>query len=481
MRSNSVKKFRSSAAPKGTKLGSGYQDRTVLRTSAEEDEKATRIKSLEEMVKLGQMDIATFETLRDKIIGGNVKDVHLVKGLDWKLLERVKKGEDVLDDNDQPANELSTGNSPSVDVEKELEMMEGKEIQPIAKPEKSKKGQMAPPPSVAGTKRSRDEILRELKASRLAMAEREKQAQHPSLGPKFTKFGEKKEKSRIEKDERGREILITVDNDGRVKRKVRRAKPEDHLLHHGGLLMPDKDAKPLGMDITPIAPVAPDDDGNGDIFEGVGNDYNPLGDMEEDESDDSSLSSEPAGSFDHTRMEALDQQNPDTEPAQQTPSNAHPPRTPSPMSPHQTSPKRRNYFGESTVESEDLDRRSNSLQDPTILAALKKASIIHPLSSGMASENKAEAATVARRKAMLESHDRDADDLDMGFGGSRFEDGEDGDDGTVKLSAWHPDDKGGDDGGKGKGRRKRGRKKRKGDPNSAADVLQVMERKKGEV
>ena len=80
-------------------MGSGYQDRTQLRTSGEEDDKAIRVKALEEMVKLGQMDQSTFQKLRDEIVGGDVKDVHLVKGLDYKLLERVRKGEDVLSAN----------------------------------------------------------------------------------------------------------------------------------------------------------------------------------------------------------------------------------------------------------------------------------------------------------------------------------------------------------------------------------------------
>lgn len=88
---SNAKKFRSSAAPKGTKLRSGYQDRTQLRTSEEEDDKAVRVKALEETLKLGQMDQATFEALRDEIVGGDVKDVHLVKGLDYKLLERVRR------------------------------------------------------------------------------------------------------------------------------------------------------------------------------------------------------------------------------------------------------------------------------------------------------------------------------------------------------------------------------------------------------
>ena len=81
---------------------------------------------------------------------------------------------------------------------------------------------------------------------------------------------------------------------------------------------------------------------------------------------------------------------------------------------------------------------------------------------------------------MLEAHDRDADDMDLGFGSSRFGDEEDGEGKKVKLSVWGKET--GDEGRSGEGKvpRKRGPKKRKGDANSAADVLKVMERRKGE-
>src|SRR4051794_27934097 len=89
-----TKKFRFSAAPKGTKLAQGYQDRTSLRRADGEDaethdDKEKRLKALEEMMKLQQIDQSTFEKLRDEIgVGGDASSTHLVKGLDWKLLER---------------------------------------------------------------------------------------------------------------------------------------------------------------------------------------------------------------------------------------------------------------------------------------------------------------------------------------------------------------------------------------------------------
>lgn len=443
-------------------MGSGYQDRTQLRTSGDEDEKAVRVKALEEMVKLGQMDQSTFEKLRDEIVDGEVKDVHLVKGLDYKLLERVRRGEDVLSDSVKSASsqgqdyDSKDEPEPELDVDEEFEKLEEKQIQPMAKEEKSKKGEMAPPPLVAGKKRTRDDILKELKASRAAAAEKAKQS---TLGPKFVKVGEKKERSRIERDERGREILITVDEEGRVKRKVKKTKTEETLNGHG-LPMPDKAAKPLGMEVASVVEAPIEDEG--DIFEGVGADYNPLGDMDDDNDSDDSSDTEGKATAQPPKP------SPPPEPSESETSAVPPPPG-----------KRRNYFGDADDDEQDTNAPStNPLTDPAILAALRKASSIKPIPSG--STNEEAAAKVAQRKKMLESHDRDAEDMDFEFGSSRFGDQEDGEDRRVKLSAWDGD--GDKDGGKGedKAKRKRGAKKRKGDVNSAADVLNVMERRKAE-
>lgn len=93
------KKFKS-YTPKGVKLGAGYTDRAKARAEGEGNEdaedKAERVKALEEQMKLGQISREVFEALRDKITGGDAASSHLVKGLDWKLLERVRRGEDVM-------------------------------------------------------------------------------------------------------------------------------------------------------------------------------------------------------------------------------------------------------------------------------------------------------------------------------------------------------------------------------------------------
>ena len=468
-----TKKFRSSAAPKGTKLRPGYHDRTQLRTSGEEDDKASRVRALEDMVKLGQMEFTTFEALRDEIVGGDVKDVHLVKGLDYKLLERVRRGEDVLADagKSEPSNE-SRANEPEepvADFDEEFDKLEEKEIQPVAKVENTKKGEMRPPPPSSSKKRTRDDILKELKASRQAMAEKIKQSR---LGPRFTKVGERREKSRVEKNEQGREVLITVDADGRVKRKVKRNLIENASIHGPSLPMPDKDAKPLGMEVTPIAPPKSPSEEDGDIFEGVGADYNPLGHVSGDE--DSSGSSEE----DELSADAKLASSP---PPSEKPESENFNMPPPPVVRHKSPPnQKRNYFGESEEDASNaMDSQAKSLTDPTIVAAIKKASTIQPLDS--LPSNEEEIAKSARRKKMLDSHDRDAEDMDISFGGSRFGDEEEGDEKRVKLSTWV---EGGGNSGDGKadakGKRRRGPKKKKGDVNNAADVLNVIKRRKEE-
>ena len=420
------------------------------------------------MVKLGQMDQATFQALRDEIVGGDVKDVHLVKGLDYKLLERVRKGEDVLaaktKPEDSPPKEPEAG--PEIDVDDEFEKLEQQDIAPLAKEEKSKKGEMAPL-SVAGKKRTRDDILKELKASRMTAAA-EAKAHRPALGARFKRFGDRREPSRIERDERGREVMIMVDADGNVKRKVKKLKVEENGIN--GLLMPDKEIAPLGMEVAAVAPPPELQEDDGDIFEGVGTDFNPLGDAEVDDDDDSDESEEEK-SLSEGPQDTIETPPPPS-------SNGDMSNVPSHPVPLSSRP--RNYFNDASDDGEATNKNTqNPLTDPTILAALKKASSIAPISSSTDPINKEEAAKLLRRKKMLESHDRDADDMDMGFGSSRFGDEEDAEEGKkVKLSVWGSGG-GGDDGGGGKEKRKRGpTKKKKGEVNSAADVLKVLEGRK---
>ena len=446
--------------------------------SDDDDEKAKRVKSLEEMVKLGQMQLSTFEALRDEIVGGDVQNVHLVKGLDRRLLERVRRGEDVLsstvvaETTAAESSNLDKAEDPpaGADMDKELDEVEGKEIQPVFKQEKLKQGYLAQPQGV-GKKRNRDDILKELRASRLATATSVTQAAAPTLGPRFTKVGQRKAVSRIEKDDRGREVLITTDENGKVKRKVKKAITEEPETRTG-LLMPDKDSKPLGIDVMIPKSFLEESDQDRDIFEDVGADYDPLEGLEDDEDESDGHESTP----DHERLSTKDLV------AVAAPPSSDRSRMPPPPLPSKVVAGKRDYFGEVAEKKAGASEApAYQLTDPTILGALKKASTINPLRTQGSSAASEEASKSARHKEMLEAHDRDADDMDLGFGGSRFGDEDEAEGKKIKLSVW------GKEGGKedrsqeGKTPRKRGPKKRKGDVNSAADVLKVLESRKGEV
>ena len=452
-----------------------------MRASADEDDKASRIKSLEEMVKLGQMEYSTFEKLRDEIVGGDVDNVHLVKGLDRRLLERARKGEDVFKKPEVKVVEQRKGKEEEkeepVDVEAALDELEGQDVTPVERPKEKKQE----PQAVAGKKRTRDDILRELKAART----KAKSEAAPALGTKFRKLGAQllPGTSRIERDEKGREVLITVDEDGNVKRKVRKAKPATASSfqdkQRNGLLMPDKDAIPLDVD-APIIPQQPvpveepsDDD---DVFEGAGADYDPLGDADGSSSDSSD--EESGQETENSKKPKVSSDLEDSPPTTTKDAATDMPPPPLPS-------KSRNYFNDKP-SSPESEAPSNPLKDPSFLAALQKASSLASKSGDVDAEDDDEerdedaeerARRLARRKAMLETHDRDAEDMDFGFGGSRFEDQEDGEDKRVKLSEWEGDDEGGEKGKGGKGQRKRGKKKKKGDKDSVNDVLAVLDRR----
>ncbi|KAK2766316.1 hypothetical protein FQN54_007833 [Arachnomyces sp. PD_36] len=486
-----TKRFKSSAAPKGTKYAAGYQDRTLARRQQEGededgtgdvDDRARRVQALEEMVKLGQIDMATFEKLRADIgVGGNVGSTHLVKGLDWKLLQKVKAGEDITKEESEPEPTAAKEDEVNVDDEFERVLEEREDaVRPVEKQEKAKKSTMAPPPAPA-QKKTRDQILKELKASRLAGAQQKQEPPASTLSTKFKKIGDGKgEKKRwIEKDEKGRrrEVLLTTDAEGKTKRKVRWIdKPGDKNgdTRGGQLLMPDKEAKPLGMevpaDISAKALAAEPEEEDDDIFAGVGTEYNPLADIGDE--DDSSSSSESEGEVkdkstkpskasgkadEAQRNEADTKDTVDAAPSQPT--------------------KPRNYFASTSTETTTEEPPKNPFSsDPNILAALKRAANIRQSSpsadagDGDADSNEeTDADALRRRRKFLEEARKrdmqDAMDMDIGFGGSRF--GDEDDDESVPLEDE-----------KGSNKRKRGPKKRKGDKDSAGDVMRVLEGRK---
>lgn len=458
------KKYKS-AAPKGVKYGSGYTDRAKARVEAgdEEDDKANRIKALEEQMKLGQISEETFESLRDKITGGDISSTHLVKGLDRQLLERVRRGEDVLGTGSGGKEDAA-----EPDVDDELDKLGEKEVEAVKKEKAEKKGNMAPS-SLAGKKRTRDELMAELKAQRKAAAEAKAA---PLLNGKWRRVGEE-QKGRIEIDSKGREVLITVDEDGVVKKKVRKAKPEAEQTKEAMMSMPDAEKEVLGADVAvheltalPTAAEELDDD---DIFEGVGTEYNPLGNKDDDESTD-------ASSDDDAKEEAR------SKPAAQTPvqASAAPEKTPE-VAETKPAAASRNYFGNAaSIETESAIDRQAGIQD-----LLKKAARMDPLKSGEDEDgeaNEAEKARLKRRAEMLAQQDRDMDDMDLGFGGGRYDDEGDEEGKKMRLSEWKGsaggDDEGWEEGGKEGVKRKRRPKKRKGDANNAADIMRVIEGRK---
>lgn len=469
-----AKRFKSSAAPKGSKLPTGYQDRAQLRNAEDEseDDLQKRVKALEEMVKLGQIDQATFQKLCGELgVGGDMESTHMVKGLDRALLNRVRAGEDISKAPEKPApppaeEPLVTEEDADEAFERLMEEKSLEEIKAVPKePKEKKKGTMAPPPPRPKT---RDEILRELKASRAAAASAPAPVPESTLSSKFKKFGDgKPEKKRfIESDENGRrrEVLLITDADGNTKRKTRWIDKPNEPRGTPSLPMPDKDAKPLGMEVPAdiaareAASAAPEDEDD-DIFAGVGADYDPLAGIEQE--DDSS--SDEDGEHPEKPVKA-NVPGPISEEAQVSTDQA----AAQPAKP-------RNYFAtttSTTVPEEPQDRSNPLTTNPTILAALKRAAALRQTSpteedSGLSAE-----ASLRQKKFLEEARRRDAmdaADMDMGFGGSRIEDGEDDDEGV--LLDFEGQQRGGN-------KRKRGPKKRKGDKDSADDVMRVLEGRK---
>jgi len=494
--SQSQRKFRSSAAPKGARLAPGYRDRTLDRGDAaregtdQHDDKEARVKALEDQMKLGQLERATFEQLRDNITGGDLGATHLVKGLDWKLLERVRRGE-VITDYDPGGNAATNERnaSPQAQADDEFAKLEQKEIAPLVREDQLKKrGEMAPPPRPApnaGQKRTRSNILAELRASRRA-AEGAKAVVQPQLGDKFRKVGQKKAVTRIEKDKKGREVLITFDEDGNVKRKVRKL-TEEKFGGKDGLLMPDKDVEPLGMVIPQLAVLPQLEDLDDDIFEGVSDTYDPLGTAE----DDGSSVSDHEGSVSEPQDEARLAES-QVKPANGARSVTS--RSPSPLSESAISTSMpsappvatttHNYFNESASNIDPMVTKFTPFADATILETLKRAAALEPRSNPDATDRDTVHEASTARRLLATSHDRDLDDMDLGFGSSRYGDeDDDAESGTtrIKLSEWkgagHNDDDNGEN-GKGGKQRKRGKKKGMRNKTNAVDVLNVIEARK---
>ncbi|KAL5118469.1 hypothetical protein ACEQ8H_003645 [Pleosporales sp. CAS-2024a] len=479
------------SAPKGTRLAAGYTDRTKERADTEDSDLAKRIRNLEEATKLGQMDRDTFARLVQEMTGGHVGTTHLVKGLDRKLLARVRRGEDVLAagaDGDAGAESDDApplAHSPAVD--EALDALADAELGPIVRQRTEKKGDavavVAPPPAVAGVKRSRNDILKDLKRQReeaAAAAAAEHERKFPSLGPGFRKISARGETSRIEVDDKGREVLIVAGPDGKEKRKVRKQKADEQPAPPIRNDLDDA-AKPINMHNLPEAKKEESEDE--DIFAGVGSNYNPLADLadEDDDGDDDSEEGEQAQQMINLASNPLE--HPVPSPDQTGEATAEGTTTAPSM--------KRDYFKTSTHKTPaDSDL---SAADVTVRAALAKvrnldesSTLLHNLSSAQGNAPESTEARLRKRAAELAASDRDMEDLDLGFGASRFDDADDmereGE--KVKFSQWKGLGAEGDEddvegGGRdAKKQRKRGPKKKRGDKNKAEDVLNAMQRQK---
>ncbi|KAI0540761.1 inosine-uridine preferring nucleoside hydrolase-domain-containing protein [Xylaria digitata] len=454
------KKFRS-FAPKGSKLVEGYVDRAQARKSEkEDDQREARLKALEEALKREQIDQQTFDNLRSQIVGGDLSSTHLVKGLDFKLLERIRKGENVFD---SETHHEGGGVETSGNIDDELDRLEEEEVGAMTKETTIKKGHLSTAPTNSSRKRTRDQILAEMKAAREAAKTQEKS----TLGNKFRKIsGVKAQGTRIERDSRGREVMIIVDEDGNEKRKVRKTAPDEPSQKTSDLMMPNPKAKPLGMEVPDIyKSKAEEPEESDNIFDDVDDDYNPLAGLDDD-SDEDEKEKENEMSVEQAKATDPDKEAKDVMPP--------PARPVAPSEP-------RNYFKDSKtslVSSETLE--APSISDPAIQAAFKKAASLRAIANSSEEVDDEEArAKAERRRKMLENNDRDAEDMDMGFGTSRFEDDADLDEQRAKLSEWGRGDEEGIHGkGNGGSKRKRGPKKRKGDANNATDVLREIERQR---
>lgn len=473
-----------SSAPKGTKLAAGYTDRSKDRRDDDDDnDRAKRIRNLEESMKLGQIDRETFESLVQEITGGDIASTHLVKGLDRKLLARVRKGEDVFG---AKADEEA---APEPDIEDEFDALAQQDVGPITRKEVQKKGDMAPPPPVAGVKRSRNDILAELKRQReeaAAAAAAEHEKKYPTLGAGFRKVGARGETSRIEIDANGREVLIITDAEGKEKRKVRKKKVEEPApeIRHDI----DDERKPINMHHLPTSKLQGSEAAKAessedeDIFKGVGSSYNPLADIDGDDS-----SSEDEGEAKPSdEQDGSERLAPNSESmASASESGEESDRAPKASASAAPRPVKRDYFKSTsrTFASKDSLPSESSTADATVRAALQKVRTLDPDSS-LLNDPDSQEARLRKRAAELAAQDRDMEDIDMGFGASRFDDAEemerDGE--KVKFSEWKglgaEDDDGEEHQGRGGKKRKRGPKKKKGDKNSASDVLKAMERQR---
>ncbi|KAF3941534.1 hypothetical protein ABW19_dt0203730 [Dactylella cylindrospora] len=381
------KKFRSSA-PLGSRLPQGYVDRTKLRdadTGDGNDDSERRMASLMKLVEEGSL--TREEAIeQSKAFGGDLGSTHLVKGLDFRLLEKARRGDDVIS-----GDKKDGAKDNDDDMEDELDKALEKEVAPVAKKRKDELDEDDETP--APRKKTRAEILEEFKKSRAEAAA--KAAAENSLGSKFKKIGEKEKKVKASKEHK----LSSKDSSSRKKRKRESedaAKALEKAIGNGtvlGMLPPDLPST------RPIAVPEPQEDEDVNIFDDAPDEYDPLAGIQDSDDSDS----------DEGEVEEKLQAEKDKKKKEMPP----PPIRP------------RNYFATSSkdadISTESIASKPLSGQDlantAELSAAIKKASQMRELTKADLDDEEAKKA--ARHKAMLESAYRDNDDIDMGFGDSR--------------------------------------------------------------
>ncbi|KAJ6262585.1 hypothetical protein Dda_3396 [Drechslerella dactyloides] len=410
------KKFKS-AAPLGSKLPQGYVDRAKLRDADGDNEPTNddaerRLAALMELVEEGSL--TREEAIeQSKAFGGDLRSTHLVKGLDFKLLERARKGEDVT------SGKAAATADVDEDMDDELDKALEKDVE-VVKRQKRKDADDDDDDAAAAApkKKTRAEILAEWKKTREEAAA--KKIAETALGSKFKKIAEKVKKPKPSKDDKVTSNATRPSDTASTKKRKRHtdetSKPKETVIDNGtvlGILPPDLPSKPA------VAPPPPEDE-DVNIFDDAPDDYDPLADLQD---------SDASSSDDESELQDADGDKPARKPSKQSP--MPPPPAPS------TRPK--NYFSTSSkdveLSTESIASKPLSGQDlantAELQAAIKKAAQMRELSK--ADLDSEEAKKEARHKAMLAAAARDDEDVDMGFGDSRtFGDDEEEDLGVGK-------------------------------------------------
>jgi len=483
------------------------------------DEREAKIQTLTAQYRNAEISEAEYNALREEIVGskGDLESTHLVRGLDRRLLNNVRTG---------LVN--GTGEADADEgVEDEFEKLEQQEVATVQRTTAKKESETSVRTEEstvdghgpAGVKRSRDALLAEMKSKRAA-DQAARLAARPDLGNQFKSI-ETKKAPKVIIDKKGREVIITKDEEGRIKKKVRKVDISDQT----------RPTKFLDEGVIVPARVVDEDTGlneneadEGNMFEDVDDDYNPLGNVEEEDDNDDNdnddhhhhgVDEEECGEEKSNIKDNLTFTKRDvradhigeeqgSQSATKNPSDVQP----------------RNYFSHSKTSDLAIPSESNTstnpFQDPAFLSAITRASelakfkmhlgdktnmhdnvdinngvteIEDEASSRIEIHHRDEQARLIKKREMLLSNsNRDLDDMDLGFGGDAYGEDDDDEGGHQRgqLREWKG--LGNDEGQKVKANKKKGKhsnkednvKSKKGKPD-AKEVMEVLKKRKLDV